>query len=318
MGAIMNFKFNQILLITFLTTFMAIGYANPESSNEVLYKPFILSQHLKTADINKVSTSVKQRVKAGGFDIVGEYSPYSGANIIIVSSPALRQYASQSENGIYAAIQRISVTVVDNTTQVSFTNPTYMAHAYRLKTDLVDVKKRLKKQLGFIKEFGSNKGLSKTTLRKFRYKQWMMMPNFSDRLELATFPNQKNALKTVLKTLRNNKSGVKKVYQVTLDGKNETIIGVKLSGSSPDDCGSDNFIMKQIDSKKIKSTGHLPYEVLIKNGNVYALFAEFRIALNFPDLSMMGKNGFTSIMCAPSSIQTALTLATGGNTDDAW
>lgn len=314
----MYFNFSQISLITFLSAFMALGYADSEVSNEALYKPFILSQHLKTADINKVSTSVKQRIKAGGFDIVGEYSPYTGADIIIISSPALRRYASQSENGIYAAIQRVSVTVVDNTTQVSFTNPTYMAHAYRLNTDLADIKQRLKKLLGFIKEFGSAKGLSKTTLRKFRYKQWMMMPNFTDHLELAGFPNQKIALKTVLKKLRNNKAGVKKVYQVTLEGKNETMIGIKLSGSSPDDCGSDSFIMKKIDTRKIKSTGHLPYEILIKNGNVYALFAEFRIALNFPDLSMMGKNGFTSIMCAPGSIQAALTLATGGSTDDGW
>jgi hypothetical protein len=45
---------------------------------------------------------------------------------------------------------------------------------------------------------------------------------------------------------------------------------------------------------------------------VYALPAKFRIAINFPDLSMMGSHSFFSIMCAPKSIKKALTAAAGG------
>ena len=70
--------------------------------------------------------------------------------------------------------------------------------------------------------------------------------------------------------------------------------------------------LSKIDFKKIKSTGHLPYEIMISKGKVYALPAEFRIALSFPDLSMMGSNSFASIMCAPSAIQEALTVGVGG------
>jgi hypothetical protein len=74
--------------------------------------------------------------------------------------------------------------------------------------------------------------------------------------------------------------------------------------------------MDQIDFKKLKSTGHLPYEVVISKGTVYALPAEFRIAISFPDLSMMGSNSFASIMCSPTAIHEALTISVGGEFEE--
>ena len=57
-------------------------------------------------------------------------------------------------------------------------------------------------------------------------------------------------------------------------------------------------------------TAHLPYAVLVSGNKVYALAAKFRIALSFPDLSMMGKGSFMEIMDAPGAIQETLeTLA---------
>jgi hypothetical protein len=85
-----------------------------------------------------------------------------------------------------------------------------------------------------------------------------------------------------------------------------------MAGPGKLDCSGDNYIMEKIDFKKLKSTGHLPYEIVISKGTVYALPAEFRIAISFPDLSMMGDNSFMSIMCAPLAIQEALTTAVGG------
>ena len=50
----------------------------------------------------------------------------------------------------------------------------------------------------------------------------------------------------------------------------------------------------------------MPYEILVSGKKVFALFARFRIAINFPDLSMMGDHSFFSIMCAPGEIEDAL------------
>ena len=138
------------------------------------------------------------------------------------------------------------------------------------------------------------------------------MPYFDDNLDLADYGNQQIAIEKVEAALKNNKVGVKKVYRIDLAGKEETVIGVSMAGLGNLDCSGDKYIMNEIDFKKVKSTGHLPYEIVISKGAVYALPAEFRIAISFPDLSMMGSNSFMSIMCAPLAIQEALTVAVGG------
>lgn len=300
-----------LALLIYISTYF---YSCTTVAADTYFKPFILAQSIQSTDLNKVSVDVKTNIKKAGFEVVGEYSPIVTTRIIIISSPKLREYAEQSENGVYGAIQRVSITVVDNTAQVAFTNPTYMAHVYRFKTDLADITQSLKNGLGFVNEYGSDKGLTKDELRDYQYK--FMMPDFTDKLELAEYPSQEEALKAVSKSLKDNEGGVSKVYQVDLKGKQETIIGVHLKENSSTDCSADKFIMSKIDFKKIKSSGHLPYEMIVKNGNVYALFAEFRIAISFPDLSMMGDNSFFSIMCAPGSIQKALTLGAGGDPDE--
>ncbi|VAW96365.1 hypothetical protein MNBD_GAMMA23-1752 [hydrothermal vent metagenome] len=313
----MIIKISKLPLIAFLLYFGSFAFANPalNVSEDVFYKPFILAQVVKSADTAGITKKVEHALKKARFNIVGQYSPYPNTNIIVISSAKLRRYASQTENGIYAAVQRVTITTVDGSTQLSFTNPTYMAYAYRLKTDLADITQRLKKTLGYKKEFGSETGATKEALLRYQYR-WMMMPNFTDRLELAEYGDQKTAINKVLQALKTNAAGVSKVYQIDLKGKNETIIGVQMKGLAETQCSGDEFVMKKIDFQQIKSTGHLPYEMVIQNGNVYALFAEFRIAMNFPDLSMMGKNSFMSIMCTPDAIIEALTLAAGSEVDN--
>jgi len=160
-------------------------------------------------------------------------------------------------------------------------------------------------------EFGPDEGVAAKKLRDYQYK-WLM-PYFDDRLELADYGNQQIAINKVEAAMSaGNKGGVKKVYRIDLAGKEETVIGVSMAGPGNLDCSGDKYIMDKIDFKKLKSTGHLPYEVVISKGVVYALPAEFRIAISFPDLSMMGSNSFASIMCAPTAIQEALSLGVGG------
>lgn len=300
-----------LALLIYISTYF---YACTTIAAETYYKPFILAQTVQSTDLSKVTADVKTKIAKAGFEVVGEYSPIETTHIVIISSPKLREYAEQSRNGIYGAAQRVSLTVVNNEIQIAFTNPTYMANAYRMKTDLADITKSLKDNLGFVSEYGSETGLTRDALRDYQYK--FMMPDFSDRLELADYPSQEAAVNGVLKALQKNEGGVSKVYQIDLKGTQETLIGVSLKKNKFSDCSSDKFIMSKIDFKKIKSSAHLPYEMIIQKGRVFALFAEFRIAISFPDLSMMGDNSFFSIMCAPGTIKKALTLGAGGNPED--
>lgn len=272
-------------------------------------KTFILAEQ-KAGDVASIAAATKAKLTKAGFEVVGEYSPYSTATVLIVTNNALKANAADSDFGAFGAAQRVSITKEDNNVQVAFTNPTYMSHVYRMKGDLSSVTAKLKSTLGDKGEYGPDEGVTSKDLRTYQYK-WLM-PYFNDRLELADYGNQQIAIAKVEATLANNKAGVKKVYRVDIPGKEETIIGVSMAGPDNLDCSGDKYIMDKIDFKKLKSTGHLPYEVVISKGSVYALPAEFRIAISFPDLSMMGSNSFASIMCAPSAIHEALTVGSGG------
>ncbi len=75
---------------------------------------------------------------------------------------------------------------------------------------------------------------------------------------------------------------------------------------------SDDFIMGVIDFKDIKSTAQLPVEILVSGDKIYALYYRFRIAINFPNLSMMGENSFMNIVESPEAAKTALIGVAGG------
>jgi hypothetical protein len=141
------------------------------------------------------------------------------------------------------------------------------------------------------------------------------MEYFDDPSVLARYDSYQQAVAAVEQALAAGKGGVGKVYRIDVPGKDETVFGVSLS----EGCSGDKFIMEKIDFKPRRSTAHLPYEMLVSGNTVYALYARFRIAINFPDLKMMGDNSFFKIMCAPRAIEEALTLAAGGEikkTDD--
>ncbi len=297
-------------LLVVVMSLLILGVAQAEEK----LKPFVLAE-MSSGEMADVVSSVENKLTAAGFNVVGKYSPYAGATIIGVSSSALLNVAGKTDFGVFAAAQRVSVTKgADGKLQVAYTNPVYMANAYRLSSDLTDVAAELKQALGMIKSYGSKEGLTAEELRNYQYK-WLM-PYFDDRLELASYASYEDAVKGVEAALAAAKGGVKKVYRVDVPGKQMSLFGVHLTEKSSDECAGDKYIMERIDFKDIKSTAHLPYEIVVKGNTAYALRAEFRIAISFPDLSMMGSNSFASIMCAPAAIEESLTLAAGGKLEE--
>ena len=106
---------------------------------------------------------------------------------------------------------------------------------------------------------------------------------------------------------------VTKVYRIDLPGKKEVLFGVAMKGEGEEGkFKDDKHIMSVIDFKDVKSTAHLPYDMLVVDNKVYALYARFRIAINFPDLSMMGENSFMRIQPAPEAIRKAMLRTAGG------
>lgn len=274
-------------------------------------KPFILA-YKASGDDSKILAEVKSKLTAAKFEIVGEYSPYDGANIVVITSDTLKSAAAKSEFGGYGAGQRVTVTKVGDEVQVSYTNPVYHEAAYRMgaEAELKKVADNLAAALGNEQQYGPKEGLTAKALKKYHY--MFGMEYFDNPSELAEYDDYNKAVEAVVAGLQKGLGGSQKVYRIDIPGKEQTVFGVALKEYSEEKCHSDKFIMSEIDFKPIRSTGHLPYEILVDGGNVYALYARFRIAISFPDLAMMGENSFMNIMCAPNAIEDALTLAAGG------
>ncbi len=279
------------------------------SAEETLLKPFVLGSR-GPGSVAEKTAEVKTSLTAQGFTIAGEYQPYPDAAVVVVTNDELKSNAAKSEHGGFGAAIRVSVTKVKDEVQVAYTNPVYMANVYRMKGDLAGVAEKLAAALGKKEEFGA-KGLTAKKLRKYHY--MMGMEYFDEPSVLAEYGSFEEATAAVEAGLTAGRGGVTKVYRIDIPEKKEAVFGVAMKGATDEDkYMDDKFIMSEIDFKDIRATAHLPYEILVSGNKVYALYARFRIATSFPDLSMMGKNSFMNIMKSPEAIRKALTQAAGG------
>jgi hypothetical protein len=276
-------------------------------AEEVEMKPFILGS-TGSGDVASKAADVKKALEANGFEIAGEYTPYEGADVIVATNDTLKKAGASHDRAGYVAAQRVAVTKVGDQIQVSYSNPKYMAAAYHVKADLSSVSNALKTALGAVKEFGPDKGRTAEDLEGYHYT--FGMEYFDEPYELNSFKSQADAVAAVEKGLARRAGDTTKVYRIDIPGGKQTLFGVGLS-SEKNKYADDKFIMSEIDFKEVRSTAHLPYEMLVTDGDVEALHARFRIAVDFPDLSMMGANSFMNIMPTPDAIRNSLTQAAG-------
>ena len=289
---------------------MVLGAAGA-FAQDTLLKPFVLASKGPGEMAQKVE-AVKAALTHAGFTVAGSYSPYADATVIGVTDDELRDTAAKSPMGGFGAAMRVAVTQVNGELQVSYTNPRYWANAYRMAGELKETSAKLQAALGRVEEFGA-KGLSAAELRKYHY--MFGMEYFTEPNALASYGSYDAAIKAVEAGLAAGKEGVTQVYRVDVPGKQETLFGVAMKGEGDNKLMDDKYIMSEIDFKDVRSTAHLPYDILVSGGKVYALYARFRIAASFPDLSMMGAHSFMNIMKSPEAIRKALALTVGGKAD---
>lgn len=280
-------------------------------AQDAVQKPFVLASR-GPGDLAQKLEATKAALAKAGFTVAGSYSPYAGATVIGVTNDELRSTAAKSELGGFGAAMRVALSKVKDEVQVSYTNPAYLANAYRMAGDLKDTAAKLQAALGRIEEFGAA-GLTPAKLRKYHY--MFGMEYFDEPNTLASYGSHEEAVKAVEAGLAAGKQGVTKVYRVDVAGKKETLFGVAMKGEGDNKYMDDKYIMSEIDFKDVKSTAHLPYDILVSDNKVYAQYARFRIAISFPDLSMMGANSFMNIMKAPEAMRAALALTVGGKED---
>lgn len=293
---------NRLLSVFTLSMMLLLGAV--AHAEEAWLKPYVMVSSAP-GKVKSKAAEVSKALSAGGFEVVGSYKPYDNSIVMGATNDALKAAAAKSKFGGYGSVVRVSVTKVGDNVQVSYFNPSWMAAAYRMQGDLADIKAAMDRALGSSTlNFGAeNPGYRPSQLRDYHF--MVFMPYFDDHNELANYASQEEAVKVVEAGLAAGKGGTNKVYRVDIPGKKETMFGVSMIGKP----SGDAHIMGIIDFNNNKQTAHLPYEILVSDGKVYALHAKFRIAVNFPDLTM---NTFMKINDAPDAIEEALRAAAGG------
>jgi hypothetical protein len=304
----------QIMTVCMLMGALLLPLSGSVQAAEYL-KPFVLASKGPGDFAAKVKETKAALTKAG-FEILGEYSPYShtfvdNTDVIVVTNAELKKVAGMSKYGGFAAPWRVAVTQVGGEIQVAYPNPAYIASAYRLKADLNGVTQALKNALGATETFGSKKGMTARKLSSYHYT--FGMEYFDDVYELAEYGSHKEAVDTLEKNLAAGVAGVTKVYRLDLPN-NVTVFGVARKAPTEADIDMDEaHIMSVVDFEPLKGTAYLPYEILVDGNKAVALHMRFRMAVHYPDLKMMGQNSFMNIMPSPNAIQKALTAVAGGS-----
>ncbi|MCZ7655824.1 MAG: hypothetical protein M5R42_18490 [Rhodocyclaceae bacterium] len=288
------------------------GISSAVLAQDAVLKPFVLGSK-GPGEVAQAVEVAKTKLTQNGFTIAGSYSPYPNATVIAVTNDEMRSTAAKSEHGGFGAAQRVSVTKVGNDVQVAYTNPIYMANAYRMAGDLKETAAKLQAALGKVEDFGA-KGLTASQLRKYHYT--FGMEYFDEPNEFVKYASYEEAVKAVEAGLAAGKQGVTKVVPRRCRRQEGDAVRRRHEGRGRSRQEHGRQVHHERDRLQgHQSTAHLPYDILVSDNKVYALYARFRIAISFPDLSMMGANSFMNIMKSPEAIREALALTSGGKKD---
>lgn len=286
-------KFPTLSLFFFCLTFVLLP---PATYAQQTVRPYVLAGYLDGSLTDRLS-EIKTKLTENGFEIVGEYTIEQNAVVLAITNDELKKTAVLSEFGGYGVAQRVALTKKEKKLQLSYTNPVYFGNAYKMK-NLDGIYDRLKKGLGFEKEFGSEDGLTSEELQEYHY--MVTMPYFEDHNTLAEYSSYMEAVAAVEKGLAAHKHGASKIYRIDIPGKDETVFGVAIEKGD----GADLNVIDKCDLTETSHTAYVPYEMLVSGNKIYAPHGKFRIALHFPDLSM---GTFMKISGAPGDIEDVLT-----------
>ncbi len=264
--------------------------------------PAYFKSNATYTDLNSAVKEVKSNISNADFKVIGEYNTAENSNqkVIVFTNDNLKNLATEfKDRGALGAVLRIGIIVKDGKTTVSIANPIYMFNAYwgakASKDQLSAMEKISNKALTIL---GSNPTpfggeMSAKDLRKYHYK--MMMPYFTDPLELADYSSFAEGSKKIEANLKSGKGNTELVYKLTFPGKDIVVFGVALKG----DKGEKDFLPK-IGEDHLAA---MPYEIILQGKEATALHGKYRLALYWPELSM---GQFMNIMSTPGNIEDAL------------
>lgn len=124
----------------------------------------------------------------------------------------------------------------------------------------------------------------------------MMMPYFTNPVELNEYTSFDEGLKIIEQNLKANKGGTQLVYKLVYPNEKVAVFGVGLLEVEE---GEPRF-MPIIGEDHLAA---LPYEMILQGKQLTMLHGKYRIALHWPELTM---GTFMKIMSTPGDIKDTL------------
>lgn len=255
--------------------------------------------------VSVMTGTIKNVLKSHNFQVLGDYNPANNNNLGVIAftrNDIKNTVVQVKDRGALAAVFKIGLVRKGNVLTMSYTNPEYILRAYlgdhykaheSLYTNFSnDLKKALSQFGNEFTPFGG--GVEKDKLKKYHYK--IMMPYFSDPVELREFASFEEGVATIERNLKAKKGNTVLVYKLVYSSPKVAVFGVGLENSEE---GESHFLPK-IGEDHVAA---LPYEIILQGKTATMLHGKYRIALHWPELSM---GTFMKIMSTPGDIEDAL------------
>lgn len=255
--------------------------------------------------IQKASDNVIEALKNNGFTVLGNYNPSEKSTLKVIAftqNELKNTVIKVKDRGALAAVFKVGLEFSNGKVILSYTNPDYILRAYlgdnykTYKSKFEAFSKSLKSTFSTLGNdftpFGGT--VDADELGEYHYK--IMMPYFSDPIELKEFSSFEEGVRVIEKNLSARKGKTKLVYTLKYTSKKVAVYGIALESK---DNGEAEFL-------PIIGESHLaalPYEIILQGKETTMLHGKYRLALHWPELSM---GTFMKIMSTPGDIEDTL------------
>lgn len=265
-----------------------------------------LTPYIKIAEtsesIEQASENIISVLKENSFEVLGSYHPAnrSSLKVIVFTRTDLKNTVIKvADRGALAAAFKVGLVQKDGKVTISYTNPDYILRAY-LRGDYSSYQSTFDKFSSDLKTTFSTIGtdfvpfggtVDADKLKKYHYK--IMMPYFTDPVELNEYTSFEEGLRVIEANLKAKKGETVQVYKIIYSDKKVAVFGVGLKSKED---GESHFLPKI----GMDHAAAMPYEIILQGKEATMLHGKYRIALHWPNLTM---GTFMKIMSTPGDIE---------------
>ncbi|WP_456420910.1 hypothetical protein [Lutibacter sp.] len=268
-----------------------------------------LSPYIKIGESNetieRVSDNIINTLKNNSFTILGTYNPENKNSLKVIAftrTDLKNTVVKVLDRGALAAVFKIGLVQKNGKVTISYTNPEYFLRAY-LRDNYNTFKSTFHKFSADLKTTLSSVGndftpfggtIKADKLKNYHYK--IMMPYFTDPIELNEYASFEEGLRIIENNLKAKKGHTILVYKLIYNQDKVAVFGVGLQSKED---GEADFL-PTIGEANIAA---MPYEIILQGKKATMLHGKYRLALSWPELTM---GTFMKIMSTPGNIEDTL------------